>query len=1102
VTRLAAFVFSELTEGSATLARLGEARSERARRAYFDVVRTAAASVGGRELGVSGDGLLVAFESASGAIAFASCVVRGCDREGRRSGERLDVRVGIDVGETRWSETGEADGAGAAARSRQLARAADHGRVLATAVVAALAAEADARFTPAGLLQLPGSAESVSVVEVEWDRPVAVRVPLPPDAELGPGRTGFVGREAEWDRLEAVWRPALRGERQLVFVVGEPGIGKSRLAAEFARSRYEQGVQVLWGRSFEEALAPYQPFVHALEHHVRFTPPQALREQAAAGADVLARLLPELRSRLSLPAIAPVEDPESERYRLFEAVGALLATASGDSPVLLVLDDLHWADRGTLMLLKFLARHPAAGPLLLLGTYRHCEVGRGHPLALMQADVERDRVVERIELRGLAEDEVGRLVGGLIGLSPPVDVVRGLRDETEGNPFFLEELVRHLEQLGVGADAARLGRIAATVRELGVPARVRELVGRRVQLLAQPAREALSAAAVAGNEFDRDVLAEVLGASPAELVASLDEAVVGGLLVESRQHVGRYGFAHALVHQALYDDQTLNTQAALHERVAAALERLRPEAPELHAELAHHYARAGERHAPQVAVHGRLAGERALALLAYEDAIAQLSAAVGALDGAGDSRERSELLALLGTAHTRAGDAKLARAAFREAARLAASAGAWRTLAQAALGFGGGTGFGGIWETFGTVDDELVRLLEQALSQCPKEGSHERVRLLGRLAQALYWAPDKEPALALSEQAVASARLLGDPAALAYALDGRNVVLWGPDHLDEGRRLAEEMLVLGRDLGDRDIQLEALSWLITDALERGSIALVDGLIDEHAVIAAELRQPYRLWFTEVLRAMRAHLDGRLAEADDLCRGAYAYGEQAHGENALQVFLAQALFLRLDQGRAEELYAELSAQPGWPPRTWHAAAALTLAGLDRRDEALEHVAWFSEQGLAAIPRDAVWMMIVVALGRTIAHFDDPTYADELYELLLPFADRTCVLGGAVVCLGPASRILGMLARAARRPDDALKHLAASLEQSRALGSPSLVARTQLEAAKAHLLRRTDDDRAAAERLLDEAGATAAALEMRKLGQDIELLRASLRAGAPG
>jgi tetratricopeptide (TPR) repeat protein len=499
------------------------------------------------------------------------------------------------------------------------------------------------------------------------------------------------------------------------------------------------------------------------------------------------------------------------------------------------------------------------------------------------------------------------------------------------------------------------------------------------------------------------------------------------------------------------------------------------------------------------------ASELANARLAYDEAAGYIATAIGLreLEPQFDDRARAELLALLGRAQTRAGNAAAARAAFLEAAELSAAAGAWPLLADAALGYGGGAGFGGIWVTVGAVDEELVRLLELALAACPSSDSSVRVRLLGRLAQALYWSPDTRRAQTLSEESLATARRLKDAAALAYALDSRHVVLWSPDHLDERRAFADEMLELGQELGDPDIRLEALAWLITDALECDPIASVDALISEHARIATALRQPYHLWYTEVTRAMRAHLDGHFDEAIRLCEHAQAYGRESHSENALHTYLAQTLFFNLDVGAIGELidavekYVAMSPLPGW--RT---ALALAFANLDRREEALEQIHRFAGDGLHAVRRDCLWMISMTAASLTVTRFDDATYANELYELLLPFANRNCVAGGAVLCLGPVAAVLGMLARTCRRLDAALAHFADALERCRALGSPSLIARTQLEAAKAHLLRGHIDDVDAAEQLLAEASATASASPTGTLRRDVALVQESLRRAAAG
>ncbi len=613
-----------------------------------------------------------------------------------------------------------------------------------------------------------------------------------------------------------------------------------------------------------------------------------------------------------------------------------------------------------------------------------------------------------------------------------------------------------------------------------MPEGVREVLLRRLQRLGGQAQTAISTAAVIGSEFDVDVLARMLEQDTAALVPLLDEGVAARLIVELPDRVGRYGFPHALVHQTLYEEHSANSRALLHAAAGAALEGLYAEELDPHlADLARHYSLAAARWAANVVRYGTAAGERALSLLAYEDAVREFTLALDALDKAesGESEQRAHLLVLLGTAWARAGDLTHARESFAAAARTASTIGAGEALATAALGYGGGVGFGGVWVTFAAVDEPLVSMLEEALAS-PDVGGPLRVRLLGRLAQALYWAPDRARTLELSAEALSAARRLGDRAAIAYALDSRNVALWGPDSLDERVQVAEEMLRLGRELGDRDIQVEAYAWLITYALETGPIELVDRYIEAHARVADELRQPYHFWYTQVVRAMRAFMHGRYEETQRLAAEAWSHGESAHPENAFQVNQVLTLFLLREAGQLDLLVEGLEEYVAQSPLSaWRSALALVYAELGRPDDALAQVATFSEERFTAIPRDAVWFATVGMLTQALAKIDAPDYCRDLYELLLPFEERNAVIGGAVLCLGPVARLLGVLAAGAGEYDVALAHLDDAIEMSQALDSQPLTARAEFQTASVLLARRAPGDDERARSLLASAGRTA-------------------------
>jgi tetratricopeptide (TPR) repeat protein len=1037
-----------------------------------------------------GDGLMVAFESPSDAVAAAVAMQRSVDLRNRRGGQPLAVRIGIQVGETIEGDEPEPDYLGSpVVQAKRLCDAADGGQILVSEVVGALAgARSPHGFHPVGPLQLKGWPEPIGAVEVLWDPVLREQLPLPSALHrLAADPSPFIGRISQHELLSRRWQEAV-GDRRIVLLTGEPGIGKTRLAARLALEVHEDGASVLWGRSAEEALVPYQPFVQALGHYVAASPLEQLRDEIASSAPDLARFVPRLKERLPDTQMRPAEDPESERIRLFEAVSSLLSRISATGPALLVLDDLHWADQGTLLLLRHLARSTDPLSLLILATYRDTEVSRTHPLAMTLAELRRETTFDRVELAGLGEEDVGALLTSLIGRPPPPELTRTLVAETQGNPFFLEEVVRHLDEAGLLRDEGELAAGHVSTEELGVPEGVREVLLRRLQRLGAPAQKALSTASVVGYEFDVDVLARMLGQDPAALVPQLDEGVEARLIVELPDRVGHYGFPHALVQQTLYEEHSANSRALLHAAAGAALEEVyeRDLDPYL-ADLARHYSLAAERWAVNVVRYGRAAGERALELLAYEDAVREFTLALEALDVTepGDSEGPAELLVLLGTAWTRAGDLGRAREAFATAAETASAIGAGGTLARAALGYGGGVGFGGVWVTFAAVDEPLVAMLERALS-APDVTGPLRVRLLGRLAQALYWAPDRERTRALSAEALESARQLGDRAAIAYALDSRHVALWGPDDLEERLHVGEEMLRLGRELGDRDIQLEAYAWLITYAVETGPIDLVDRYIEAHARVADELRQPYHFWYTQVVRAMRAFMQGRYEETQRLAAEAWSHGESAHPENAFQVNQVLTLFLLREAGQLDLLVEPLEAYVAESPLpAWRSALAMVYADLDRRDDALAQVATFSAERFSTVPRDCVWFATLAMLTQALARCDAPEYCRDIYDLLLPFEDRYAVVGGAVLSLGPISRLLGTLAAGAGDHDRAIAHLEDAIERSRALGSGPLTARAELQMARALRARSANGDDARARTLFESATETAQRIGMPRL-----------------
>ncbi len=874
-----------------------------------------------------------------------------------------------------------------------------------------------------------------------------------PSELVVPAAAPLVGRRRELEQLERLWSDVRERERlsradsgKVVLLAGDPGIGKTRLVAAIAQAAYDAGAFVLAGRSPEEALVPYQPFLEALRHYVLNVPFSQLRVSAREYGAELARLIPELRRRApDLPAPVAAE-PETERYRLFEAVVGLLDEMSARAPVLLVLDDLQWADRPTLLLLRHLARAPNPARLLILGAYRATETTvNGFADAL--AELRRDRLVTTLDIRGLAEHETAELVHVQTGTMPSRSFSRALHAETEGNPFFVEEIVRHLAEAGVRTDIAG----AHELQQFGLPEGVKEVIARRLARLDAQAMDWLRVAAVIGRDVDEDLLERVVSLSEDDFLNALDEALAAGLVVESPRRPGLYSFSHALIRETLYDGMSAPRRARIHRRVGQALEE-RGANRNLTA-LALHFTRAAAAEDAEKAIeYARRAGQQASAMLAHEEAAGHYARALEVQERflPDDTTRRCELLLALGGARVRSGERPLAWAAFREAATLAVRLGDRDTVARAAIG--ASTRY---IQPPGVIDEELISLLEQALELIGDEHSVVRVRLLARLCGALYYSPRRAEMRTIAAEATAIAEEVGLPEARALAAAARRRAYWGPAYLEQRLSDSTELLTLAREAEDLELELQGHAWLVVDLLEHGYWGAVDAQIEAFTAGADRLRQPLYVWNAAVWRAMRALLDGKLEQADRLAAEALAIGSHAETVTAPQYYAIQLLGIRQEQGRMGELEVparELVASNPHRP-AWRAALAALLAEQDRREEAQREVDALASQDFEDIPQDGDWLIAMTLLADCCAELRDETRAAQLYELLLPYRDVNVVIGLAAVCMGSAARYLGRLAVAMERKEEAAEHLEQALVANAALKAPVFLAHTQIDFAGA-------------------------------------------------
>ena len=896
--------------------------------------------------------------------------------------------------------------------------------------------------------------------------PTGRRWPAPLDAIRG--RNAFVGRLAEAAALHDAWRAAAAGRRRLAVLSGEAGIGKTRLAAELASEAHADGAVVLLGRFEEDAAAPFQPVVQMLRGWAGGGSLAPVAERLGPRAAELGLILPELG--VPDPEDATGPDAGPRRLRLFDGLAALLAGIADEAPLLVLLDDLQWADLPTLQLVGHLARAPAPERALFLATTRADE--GSDALASLLAGLQREGLLERIELAGLDATETGALVAELGGRRPAPAFVAELHEETEGNPFFIEEVVRHLAAAG-----------DVPLRDAGVPAGVREVTGRRLTRLGEPALGMLTVASVVGREADFDVLDEVGPLHDDALVAALEEAVAAGVLREDPERVGRYAFSHALLRATLYDGLSALRRARLHGRVGEALlarrgDRLDP----LLGQLAHHFALAAPVERPERAVDFALAaGRRADRLLAWEEAAGHYRAALRAreLAGAGEDRLHCELLLALGGSLEAAGTDG-AKATFSAAAATARALGDAGLLGRAALGYAGR------WSQLGRVEEEVAGLLQEALATLGEEDSPLRARLLARLALELYYAGDGERRLALSGEAVALARRLGDPGTLAVCLDARHYALWRPETVHERLSVASELREIAEAVGDPELELEGAGWTVVDLLELGDVAGADIQIAAASRLAEALHRPLYEWWTSQFRCARAQIDGRFDEAERLAAEALLIGRRGQAENAVHVYAQSMYNIRREQGRLDEVAGSVAEFVALYPAVpaWRCSLALLQLELGHEELAAADFEALASRGFDALPRDANWLIAISLLAEVCGRLGDAARAAELYEALAPYAGRNVVVGRASTCNGSASRHLGMLAAAQGEWARAEEHFAAALDMHAAMGAPPFLARTQLAWAEMELAR---GDAAAARERLAEAILIADALGMRAVAE---------------
>ena len=873
----------------------------------------------------------------------------------------------------------------------------------------------------------------------------------------------FVGRSAELERLRTLMPLATGEGRRVVLLGGEPGSGKSRIVREFAAEATAGGALVLYGACDAAVPIPYGPFAEALDHLARTMDPADLRAALGTAGGELTRLLPDLPSRVGELPPPTGADPDTERHRLHVAVTDLLAGLGRLRPVLLVLEDGHWADAPTLLLLRHLARAGGDARVLVLATFRDTEAGVPGPLADTLADLRRNEDVVRMRLPALTGDEVTDFVRYAAGSESGPELAGTISDLTAGNAFLVCELWRALIETDAVQVVEGALRFTRPVAELGTPESVREVVSQRLSRLSPRTSDLLELAATAGAEFELSTIRSAAGLAERELAAALEEAELAGMIEEVHARAVAYRFAHELVQRALYDRLSGLRRAELHLRVGEALE-AGAARPGRAADLAHHFAAAaplGE--ARRGIAYSVRAARAATDALAFEEAAERLRTAIEL--GIDDEAERGEVFLELGTACHRAGKALEAIDAFTEAAAIARAAGRAGLLARAAIGFEESC-----WRP-GIADGGAVELLEEAASALAEEGMPPSAALLGGLARALDFRGDHEQGAGVRTAAIDIARRADDRAGLATVLV-RSYWSRGTSSLADILGMLTEAKALGEELGDTEILAESMAWRVPAFV---ALCDIDAAREEVATLretAERTAQPFMLHVAEHYGSSIALSDGRLEEAEARARSSREWSRLLTGRDASGVYGIQMFSIRREQGRLAELapVIRILAAGGDRDGPWRPGLVSVLAELGMEREARHELDRLADDGLDAF-RSSLWLASLTYITDACAVLGDERMAAIVYPELAPLSGANVMIGHLVSYYGAADRYLGMLAATLGEWEAGERHFEAAMELNRRMGATTWLARTAYEYGRMLTARGGAAERAAA--LLEQA-----------------------------
>lgn len=861
----------------------------------------------------------------------------------------------------------------------------------------------------------------------------------------------LVGREEILSQLNHELDLAVAGDLRIALLAGEGGIGKTRLAAELAAGRDD--ITVLYGRSEPDEVRPFRIWTGLLRSAIRQFGEISPAEIVGPDGPVLARILPELVDELELPPPAPAGDLESERRALFGAVMRMIGRLSASKPMLIVLDDLHWADRSTLMLLSSLAGDDPPGGVLALGIYRDTELPADSLLPGTLTNLQRRLPTVKLKVEALGSEEVEHLIEGRVNRT----LADSLRDQTGGNPFLIEQLVRHLEETGSSTPADDASADPAPDAQVGgeeVPAEVRQIISQRVSRLPDGGPDLLRRAALIGREFDLSVLLATTSLDEDRVIDLLDAAAGAGLLDESPTVPGRYSFIHALLRSTLTEEMGLTRRATVHRDIGEAIERQTASRPQSRVgEKAWHFIQAGPAEADRAIHWATQAAVQAEGRLAYDEAVDFYAGAIAAAEA--DQPVDLALLARLLLSQAKAkwknGALQDAGDTFLAAARAAGDSGLPELAAEAAIG----SRWGG-WDAFDPDLTEQLALMRQALEGLPEEDSPLRAELMAMLAHGLYYGSGQAAeARELADRAIDMIGRCDDPEAEFGVIQATAFRRWEPPNAEQRLPASERMMELAEQLDDQELIAQALvsrSLSLTNA-GRGAEAEADRV--RHYAMSETL--PQIRVTSKAMRASSWFLTGDWQDGEELVRELEEEGMPRGAallvEDALRFMVrAQQGALAEHLGRLELFEAGAKGWEMWP--TWRLGLMLAKAQAGQIEEVREQVETIGYDGLDETKDFNNTLLPFCAIGNLlVGHLQDQRGARKLIELLEPYCGEWIIIARIGSSLGPVDMHLGELHLLAGNHREAATALERALIACETMDAVPYLARTRLALAAA-------------------------------------------------